>query len=53
MKTLKSTFSKNITTHSAKIFNSNILNIREMLQVRGGGDDDDAPGEPVKDVSAA
>jgi hypothetical protein len=26
-----------------------ILNIKELLQVRGGGDDDDAPGEPIKD----
>ena len=40
MKTLKSTFSMNTTTQPTTIFNNNILNIREMLQVRGGGDDD-------------
>jgi hypothetical protein len=28
-----------------------ILNKLELIQVRGGGDDDDAPGEPVKDGS--
>ena len=51
MRTLKSTFSMNTTAHTKSIFNNNLLNIREMLQVRGGGDDDDVAGQPIKDGS--
>ena len=51
METLKSTFSRNTTTHTVTIFSNNILNIREMLQVRGGGDDDEVGGQPIKDVT--
>ena len=41
----------NTTTNTTTIFSNNILNIREMFQVRGGGDDDVSSGKPIKDGS--